>query len=301
MDMMSAADTAEADVGTATDTSPPRDEKARAKTAKKKAKKLAMAKRTFVASKISFPYRDLESGISVAQAILGAGGVALSSDQLAGVMNLTAGSGNFVVKVATARMFGLVSYNGGKYELTHLGFAIVDRDDRRQREARSQAFLNVPLYRKVFDEFKGKQLPPRPTGLEQAFIRFGVSPKQKDVARLVFDKSAAQAGFFQNGTERLIEPIIGGGAPPVNRPPSDDGGGNGGGNNKGPSVSDGPDVSGLHPFIQGLLDTIPEPGTNWAMEGRAKWLQAAANIFDLIYKGSGEITIVAKAPDAPKA
>jgi hypothetical protein len=50
-------------------------------------------------------------------------------------------------------------------------------------------------------------------------------------------------------------------------------------------------VAGLHPFIQGLLDTLPEPGTNWAVEGRAKWLQAAGNIFDLMYKGDGEITV----------
>ena len=48
-------------------------------------------------------------------------------------------------------------------------------------------------------------------------------------------------------------------------------------------------LSGLHPFIQGLLDTLPAPDTNLTVEGRAKWLQAAANIFDLIYKDSGEI------------
>jgi hypothetical protein len=34
------------------------------------------------------------------------------------------------------------------------------------------------------------------------------------------------------------------------------------------------------------------------MDGRAKWLQAAANIFDLIYKGDGTITINAKADHA---
>jgi hypothetical protein len=33
---------------------------------------------------------------------------------------------------------------------------------------------------------------------------------------------------------------------------------------------------------------------------RAKWLQAAANIFDLIYKGSGEIRVTGKSDD-PKA
>jgi hypothetical protein len=53
-------------------------------------------------------------------------------------------------------------------------------------------------------------------------------------------------------------------------------------------------TSGLHPFIQGLLSSLPEPETNWTVEGRAKWLQAAANIFDLMYKGTGEIHITAK-------
>jgi hypothetical protein len=45
--------------------------------------------------------------------------------------------------------------------------------------------------------------------------------------------------------------------------------------------------------VQGLLDSLPEPETNWTVDGRAKWLQAAANIFDLMYKGSGEITVKA--------
>lgn len=251
------------------------------------------AKRSIVQSSIGFPYRDLEAGIAVAQAIHKAGGFELKPEQLAGVMDLQAGSGNFMIRTYAARMFGLVKYDSGKYGLTDLGFSILDRDDKRQRQARAEAFLNVPLYKKVFDEFRGKQLPPRPLGLEQAFVKFGVSPKQKDTARLVFDKSAAQAGYFANGNnDRLIEPIIGG-APPPGRPPIDEAP-SGNGNGRSSGESNEPDVSGFHPFIQGLLDTLPEPNTNWAIEGRAKWLQAAANIFDLIYKGSGEIAIIAK-------
>jgi hypothetical protein len=50
-------------------------------------------------------------------------------------------------------------------------------------------------------------------------------------------------------------------------------------------------VSGLHPFIQGLLKTLPEPETEWSGPDRAKWLQTAANIFDLIYKGDGGIEV----------
>jgi hypothetical protein len=247
-------------------------------------------------SSIQFPYMDLEAGVSVAKAMLSGGGVALSRDQLAGVMNLVAGSGNFVQKVATARIFGLITFNGGKYELTNLGFSIVDSDDKRQKAARAEAFLNVPLYRRTYDEFRGKQLPPRPHGLEQAFVKFGVAAKQRTNARLAFDKSANQAGFFPNGPERLIEPILGMSSSPDRgrAAPVDDE------DDVAVDRSPPPVDNSLHPFIQGLLDTLPEPQTNWAIEGRAKWLQAAANIFDLIYKGSGNIQITAKSSDDPK-
>lgn len=267
---------------------------------KKKARK-AVSKEERGQSTIPFPYQDLENGITIARAILGAGGVALTRDQLAGAMNLSASSGNFVLKVATARMFGLINNIGGKYELSQLGFSIVDPG--RHRAARAEAFLNVPLYKRAYEEFKGKQLPPRPRGLENAFIKFGVPPKQADRARLIFDKSATQAGFFPNGPERLIEPIISGPSIPAGEPsepeeftevPAE-------------RPSPGrpvPDRAGkrLHPFIQGLLDTLPEADTTWTIEGRAKWLQAAAHCFDLIYKGAGEVTITAKpAGDHPLA
>ncbi len=246
-------------------------------------------------STIAFPYMDLEAAISVAQAMIGAGGVGLTRDQLAGVMSQSASSGAFVTKVATARMFGFLSNTQGKYELTNLGFLVVDSDEKKQRAARAEAFLKVPLYRRVYEEFRGKQLPPRPHGLEQAFLRFGVAPKQKNTARLAFDKSAAQAGFFSNGPDRLIEPIIGPVSferrttaeedfaepePQTSRP--------------------GSDTSGLHPFIQGLIGKLPEPETNWTIEGRTKWLVAAANIFDLIYNGDGKITITAETDSSRK-
>jgi hypothetical protein len=139
---------------------------------------------------------DLDTSISVASAILSAGGVPVSRDQLAGLMNTTSGSGTFLMKVAAARMFGLIAYAQGKYELTTPGFLILESDEMRQKAARAEAFLSVPLYRRVYEEFKGKQLPPRPIGLERAFAKFGVSSKQTSNARLAFDKSATQAGFF---------------------------------------------------------------------------------------------------------
>jgi hypothetical protein len=43
-----------------------------------------------------------------------------------------------------------------------------------------------------------------------------------------------------------------------------------------------------HPFVDGLLKTLPEPGEEWSIAGRVKWLQAASNIFGLIYTTKDE-------------
>ena len=44
----------------------------------------------------------------------------------------------------------------------------------------------------------------------------------------------------------------------------------------------------LHPFIQGLLKTLPAEGDEWSYSDRAKWLTLAANAFDLIYEASDD-------------
>lgn len=253
-------------------------------------------KRTRELSTIGFPYGDLEDAISVAAALLSVGGVPCEPDQLAGAMKHTPSSGTFRQKIATARMFGLIETAQNKYQLTQLGFAITDAG--RQKAARADAFLNVPLYRKVYETFRNQQLPPRPLALERTFIGFGVAQKQAANARVAFDSSAQQAGYFeQSGRDRLVRPPVGTTSPTNSGAPADaplgemptpplppgrekpGGAGNGGG------------TSGYHPFILGLLDTLPASGTLWTIEGRAAWLEAAASTFKLIYKGEGKITI----------
>ena len=44
------------------------------------------------------------------------------------------------------------------------------------------------------------------------------------------------------------------------------------------------DYGNRHPFIEGLIRTLPEPKMEWPVEERKKWLQAASDIFDLIYQ-----------------
>jgi len=125
-------------------------------------------------------------------------------------MNQAAGSGSFNSKVNTARMFGVMDSATGRYQLTDLGFEIVD--PARRSDAMVRAFLNVELYRKTYDDFRGKRLPPRPLGLERTFVNYGVAPKQAKTARVSFEKSARLAGFYPNGDEdRLVMPIGSGG------------------------------------------------------------------------------------------
>lgn len=50
-----------------------------------------------------------------------------------------------------------------------------------------------------------------------------------------------------------------------------------------PAANVTPAPVSLHPFVEGLLKTLPDPGADWAIGKRVKWLQAASNIFDLIY------------------
>jgi hypothetical protein len=50
------------------------------------------------------------------------------------------------------------------------------------------------------------------------------------------------------------------------------------------------------PLIQALLKKLPKPNSIWSLEDRAKWLRAAAIIFNLVYK-QGEVD--SKTEDMP--
>ena len=54
-------------------------------------------------------------------------------------------------------------------------------------------------------------------------------------------------------------------------------------------------LSSPDPLIQGLFSKLPEPSAAWPLPARQKWLQTAANIFDLMYTpgeaDAGELAI----------
>jgi hypothetical protein len=243
-----------------------------------------------VSSTIQFPYTDMSDALAVAEGMLKGGGVALSRDQLAAAMGLAPGGGGFATKVATARLFGVLEPSNGKYELTDLGHEIVDPS--RQADAKVRAFLNVELFKRTYEEFKNRLLPPRPLGIEAAFVKFGVSQKTVKTARLAFEKSARMAGFFPTQAEdRLVMPF---GAPSVGPAPVQDEAPQNPEQNRSDNDARQRLSFELHPAIEGLLEELPAPKAQWSRREQADWLDALATVFRVVYKdnGQGKLSVV---------
>jgi hypothetical protein len=230
-------------------------------------------------STIGFPYLDLDDSIEIAKGVHDLTGANCQWDQLAAKLDQSATGGAFRQRVMTAKMFGFVTYSQGTITLTPLGSRLCD--PQQEASAKSEAFLNVPLYKAVYEQFRSVTLPPV-SALENAMVSMGVAQKQKDKARQVFQRSATQAGFFALGPNRLVLPAIRNSAAapavtPIEEPEKTE--------KKKPKDADEDDEE-MHPFIKGLLRKLPPPDSEWPNDKRAKWLQAAINIFDLMYTES---------------
>lgn len=228
-------------------------------------------------STIEFPYMDLEDAVEVAKAIhRTTGSTPCQHDQLAAALNLSMNSSGYRVRVSTARLFGLLDSDrgSGAVRLTELGQ--MASDTVREREAKAKAFLNVPLFKKVYELNRGKQLPP-PAALEREMAGLGVAEKQKERARQVFQRSAEVAGFFELDKSRLIMPTgVGESLPPsALNEGNDDTEKNGSGG--------GGDGLGLDPLLVELLKKIPQADKGWPATQRVRWFRTFAMNVSQIY------------------
>jgi len=159
-------------------------------------------------AEIAYPYVDLKGAISVARALYDHGGGRGDYDSLSGWMgHETSTSGTYRQKVYAARDFGIVEINKDDIRLTQVGREIVH--EQSENKARVDAFLHVPLYSAIFEEYRSGQLP-QDVGLERHMQSLGVPQKQAARARQVFARSAEQAGFFDYGKDRLVRPVTDG-------------------------------------------------------------------------------------------
>ena len=174
----------------------------------KGADKTAETTQARVRSTIEFPYNDQDQAVSVARKIHDHAGMECTVEQLSGWFRQPPTSGSFRQRISTARTFGFIETGrGGDILLTSLGREVVDPE--QEQEARARAFMLVPLYKELFNKFKRYTLPTT-KAMEREIMQLGVTPKQADRARRAFERSASQAGYFEQGNDRLVSPAFNG-------------------------------------------------------------------------------------------
>jgi hypothetical protein len=230
-------------------------------------------------SEIEFPYSDLQSAVELAQTIHSKAGSSAVVDELAVWMGQTASGGTFRTRLGAARMFGLIDTGQGRATLTQTGRDALDNSGK-EGAARVAAFLNVELFRVMYDQFKGNLLPP-PPAIERQIEQLGVSPKQKERARQTFMKSAQYAGFIDATSGRFVKPGIPQRDEPEGHRQDADHGGSGGG-------GDGTGEWELDPLLIALLKKVPSPTKGWPGPQRVRWFRTFAMNVSQIYDGDGE-------------
>ncbi len=229
-------------------------------------------------SEHKFPYYDLADSLIVAKSIHAKGGGAATLDELAAHLGYAGtNNGAFQARVGAARMFGVIEKTGNKYVLTQLAQSILmPVYDWMPKEGLVKAFLNVELFKRVYEEYQGKQLPPE-FGFKNALKTiFKVHPNGIERAYRTLMLSAEAAGFFETragARTHLIIPTINKGAIPPMSPISPNenlatpelGGGSGssgsGGDNSGSPGQVAPTLEIVKArYIQTLITTLEEKG-----------------------------------------
>lgn len=229
-------------------------------------------------SSIAFPYLDLEEAIGIAGGIHANVGSGVCSDhQLAPWLKQSANSSAFRIRISVARLFGLIEGEYDAMRLTELGRKVVD--PKTEAQARAEAFLNVPLYRAVYEKMRGGVIPP-PAAFERELVALGVAETQKDRARQALERSAEQAGFHKEGRNRLVMP----GFVQSNEPlsPEDKLTNNGGGGGGSSGGGDGTPLA-LDPLLMALLQKIPPKEEGWPGAKRIRWFRTFAMNVSQVY------------------
>lgn len=227
----------------------------------------------YLRSTIAFPYSGLKDAEQIARALHDSWGGGASPDQLAASLNASPRSGSFRVKLATARTFRVVAISRGNVSLTDLGRKLIDPQTRAA--ARVEAFLAVPLFAALVNDYKGTMLPPD-SGLEQKIHDLGVSVKQTAKARQAFQRSAELAGFFKMGKDRLVQPanLPGSDKPPI--PPRDS-----------KQNGESPPVIAVLPApLPELWLTLLRDGRDWSPEKIQEFVETARSLLSLLAAGS---------------
>lgn len=192
-----------------------------------------------------FPGNDLKTCVEVPRLLHIKGGGQGTPDQMAAHLGYKGtNNGAYLTKIAAAISFGLISKVGPVFVPTPLAHQILSPTyPHDAKKALVDAFMNVPLFKRIYEDFRGKELPPE-FGMKNALkLRYGVAANRVGNAYKTLMDSADTAGFFEtkNGARThlilpLIQPIPSTAAvqPASEKPAQEFGNGNGGGGDENP-------------------------------------------------------------------
>jgi hypothetical protein len=132
---------------------------------KKPEKAKSQAKKKGVRLKRNFPQNSLEDALAVPQSIKDKnGGQSFDTTDVAKACNLSRKGTGFFYLAASSRDYGLTegSRDSDTISLTELGRSIVYPESaEQQRDDKIKAFLNVPLFKEIFEHYGGGELPEK--------------------------------------------------------------------------------------------------------------------------------------------
>jgi hypothetical protein len=236
---------------------------------------------------ILHPYFDLNDSLEVAKVVHDRGGGQCARDLVAAALGYsTTKSGAFLSRISAAKQFGLIRVGGDVVSTTDKAITILHPVmDSDATIGRRDAFLNVPLFQKVFDKFKGSSLPQE-IGLQNFFkSEFKIPDDRLKPAVRVMLASAEQAGFFAaGGNTRLIAPggvqtAIGKSEPAkvdlleihADRSKASI------------PVTSSESPPNVHPALIAMLRELPRSGTDWAPAKKDRFMAAFRSIVDVVY------------------
>lgn len=251
-------------------------------------------------SQISFPYYNLDSAVEVAEKIHDEAGGSCTREQLAPMLGYSGTkNGGFLSRLAAARMFGLVDEAAGMLRPTSLASQIfAPVQDLDAQRGKVEAFLNVELFDKVYERFKGQPLPTN-QGLENLLKNdLKVVPAQVKNALRTLQESAESAGFFDAaGRGRLVLPLSANtksagatAAPgiimpgPISAPPPP---------GYAPTLSRRDatvEATDIPPAIYGLIRDLPAEGTAMTAAKRQRLIKAFEASINWLYPDADEET-----------
>ena len=236
---------------------------------------------------------DLNASLVLAKTVREKGGDTCSPEQLGAWLDYkNTKGGGYVARVYAAKAFGLIETVQGKYRITPRAESILyEVTPQAKTQALRDAFMGVPMFRSIYERYKGTQLPVE-LGMNNLLrTYYHVPPDRVSTAYRVLMDSADSAGFFHQGRRtQLVEPVIG--TPSFATPEATNDGGEASSERPGPKYwnggrgggSDGgSELPSRGKLLDGMWEELPEEQA-WDEDGLAYWLETFERLLRVRYR-----------------